>query len=309
MKKKTILLKYIAGYIDGDGCFYIGKTIQKPKMITVYEYSIQIVSVKREILDTFCHTYGGFILKKPNKINHKDQYCWIIKGQHAAKLSSAIKNYLVDKKIACTCFIKYAKTIVHNKFCKISQKTIDKRENLIIEIRKDRHMNNLIDKESINTINKRQHMVTPEESDYPYLAGLIDSEGCFRVKKWKPKNKPNHVYMINLEIGNTKLPIMPWLIERFGGTAQFSPCKGTKKASATWCIAAKTLSKILPKIRPFLTNKRDVCDKLIEFQKTILPNGGDRHSEIFKALFEKRIEVRERIIDEIHKLNHKGPRS
>ena len=49
-----------------------------------------------------------------------------------------------------------------------------------------------------------------------------------------------------------------------------------------------------------------ICDKLIEFQETILPNGGDRHSELFRALFEKRQEVRERIVQEIHQLNHKG---
>ena len=54
---------YAAGYVDGDGCIYLGKTIQKPKMITVYEYSVQIVSVKRPVLDQFKNVWGGYIIR------------------------------------------------------------------------------------------------------------------------------------------------------------------------------------------------------------------------------------------------------
>ena len=303
MKK---LFAYAAGYIDGDGCFYLGKTIQKPKMITVYEYSIQAVSVKKPVLDHFKEVFDGYIRKKPSKVNHRDAFCWTIKGPQAVQLAEHMLPYLVDKQSQCRLFIQYAKLIYRNKFRTVDETLIQKRNDLINNIRWDRHMTNFITKEDIELLKDKKCTITPSAIDYPYLAGLIDSEGCFRIKKWKPSNKPNHVYNISLEIGNTKLPILPWLVERFGGSVVFIAEKAKRRASAIWTLSAAALYEILPKIRPFLTSKQEVCDKLIEFQKTILPNGGDRHSELFRALFEKRREIRERIIQEVHQFNLKG---
>jgi len=297
---------YAAGYIDGDGCIYLGKTIQKPKMIAVYEYNVQVVSVKRPILDQFKSIWGGSVRKKPFKENHKDAFCWTIKGRISAYFIQAIQLYLVDKREQAWMLLIFSTLIHHNKFNLVEPATVNEREKLIKDIRKEKHMNNHVTKEAIEALKDKQYTVTPIETDYPYLAGLIDSEGCFRIKTWKPKNRPNHVYNITVEIGNTKLPILPWLVERFGGSVVFIPAKANKKASATWTLSAAALYKILPKIRPFLSNKQEVCDKLIEFQQTILPNGGDRHSELFRALFEKRREIRERIIEEVHKFNLKG---
>lgn len=305
MKTENIIA-YVAGYIDGDGCIYIGKTIQKPKMIVVYEYSIQIVSVKRPVLDHFKGVFGGNIRKKPFKPRHRDSFCWTIKGEQSKQLALDILPFLVDKKIQCEMFIYFNQLIYCNKFITVDVNLIRRREDLINTIRKERHMNNHITKEAIDALKEKQFTITPAEIDYPYLAGLIDSEGCFRIKKWQPKNRPNPVSNITVEIGNTKLPILPWLVERFGGSVVFIPAKTNKKASATWTLSSAALYEILPKIRPFLTTKQEVCDKLIEFQKTILPNGGDRHSELFRALFEKRREIRERIIKEVHEFNLKG---
>lgn len=298
------LLPYIAGYIDGDGCFYVGKYTSKG--IDVYEQSIQIVSVKKPVLDEFKINFGGSIREKPFKPNHKTAYCWTIKGYESVTLCRQILRYLVEKTDQNILFIMFYQLIDFNNFETVDTQIINKRNSIISNIRKDKHMNNLITREEIEKLKNEQFTITPSETDYPYLAGLIDSEGCFRIKKWKPKNRPNEVYNITVEIGNTKLPIMPWLIKRFGGSIVFIEAKANKKASATWTLSAAKLFEILPKIRPFLRSKQEVCDKLIEFQQTILPNGGDRHSELFRALFEKRKEVRDKIVAEVHEFNRKG---
>jgi hypothetical protein len=297
---------YAAGYVDGDGCIYLGKTTQKPKMIVVYEYNVQITSVKRPVLDLFKSIWGGSIQKRPYKPGHRDAFCWTIKGRISTYFIQDINYYLVEKHQQAHFLVMFSHLVHCNNFQTVEQTIIDEREDLINKIREERHLNNHVTKEAIEQLKERQYAVTPTEIDYPYLAGLIDSEGCFRIKKWKPKNKPNHVYNITVEIGNTKIPILPWLVERFGGSVVFIDAKANRKASATWTLSAAALYEILPKVRPFLTIKQEVCDKLIEFQKTILPNGGDRHSELFKALFEKRIEIRERIIKEVHEFNLKG---
>lgn len=306
MKNFINIFPYAAGYIDGDGCIYIGKTTQKQKDIIVYEFCIQVTSVKKSVLDIFKSIFGGSVGKKPARENYKQAFCWTVKNKDAIAFANKILPYLVEKTNQCNIFIEYTNLITFNGFRTVDQLIINKRNELIDLMREDKHMNNLITKEVIDTLKEKKNTITPSESDYAYLAGLIDSEGCFRIKKWKPINKPNHVYAIVVEIGNTKISIMPWLIERFGGSAIYMAAKKNTRASAKWTLSAAALYEILPKIRQFLTIKQEVCDLLIEFQKTILPNGGDRHSELFHALFEKRREVRERIITDVHKFNLKG---
>ena len=306
MIEQLFTISYIAGYLDGDGCFYLGKTIQKPKEITVYEYSIQVLSIKREVLDFFVSKFGGYVRIMKQRHLHKIPYQWTLKGKKAAKLAFLVFEHLIDKKYACELFIKYSDTIFQNNFRIIPIDIFMERNQIITKIREDRHMNNFVTKEAIEALKLRKKTIDPVPKDYAYLAGLIDSEGCFRIKHWKPKNRPNEVYNIHLEIGNTKFPIMPWLMERFGGSITYVPEKTRKRSSAIWSLSSKSLFEILPKIHPYLRNKKEVCEKLIEFQNTILPNGGDRHSELFHALFTKNRALRDKIISEVHQLNLKG---
>lgn len=293
--------------MDGDGCFYLGIFVQNPKDITVYDHSIQSVSVKKPVLDIFNINFGGFIRQKPDRARHKRSYCWTIKTKKSLDFARLISPFLTDKRLQCAMYIQFCESICFNNFKTVDPLIIEKRKNLIIEIRKEKHMNYLITKEIVDSLKEKTKTVPiNEQIDYPYFAGLMDSEGCFRIKRWKPKKNKESVYCLTIEIGNTRFPILEWVIERFGGNICFSPAKEKRKAIANWSISSAALYEILPKIRPYLINKKEVCDKLIEFQKTILSNGGDRHSELFHALFEKNRAIRERIIDEVHEFNLKG---
>ncbi len=166
-------------------------------------------------------------------------------------------------------------------------------------------MEDFVTKELIGGLKGIQNTIDPRQQDFAYLAGLIDAEGCFRVKSWLPKGKPNRVFAISLQIGNTKYPIFPWLMQRFGGSVCYT--EATKhKPFAVWSIASVKLYDLLPSLYPFLRSKKDVCRKLMEFQETVLPDGGDRHSEEFKTRYSKILKTREDIVNEIHKLNTKG---
>lgn len=168
-------------------------------------------------------------------------------------------------------------------------------------------MSDLVTKESIEKIKDVKPSIIPSNADFAYLAGLIESEGTFRIKSWKPKNRPNKVYNTSLEIGNTRYPIFPWLMDRFGGNISFMEKKATKRAVAIWSLQSASLFNIVEKIYPFLrTRKKKVCELLMEFDKTLLNNGGDRHSLAFKERMAAVLVKRESIIEEIHKLNKKG---
>ncbi len=294
---------YLAGYIDGDGCFYLGTTLQKNKEIIVFEYSIQVLSVERENLESFL-PYGGYISEKPTRPGHKTPYCWVLKS--CADFCTKIANFLIDKEFQCTQVLTLIQSIRQSNFQKVGNQTYEHRLEIINNNRRNK-MSDLVTKENIERIKNIGPSITPSEADFAYLAGLIESEGTFRIKSWKPKNRPNKVYNSSLEIGNTRFPIFPWLMDRLGGNISFSDKTQRKRAVAIWSLQSESLFKVIEKIHPFLrTRKKKVCELLMEFQKTILDNGGDRHSLIFKERMTSILAKRESLIEEVHKLNKKG---
>jgi hypothetical protein len=305
MKNNIKKISYTAGYLDGDGCFYTGQYFQKNRNVIVYEYSIQVVSVRIESLEFFQKNFGGYINQKQRRINHKQPYCWTLKNAACINLARAVEPFLRDKKIQCHFQIKLAQTIIPNCGKNIAPDIIQIRQDFMIQNKFDKHENAFVTKENIDQL-KLIETIKPDDIDYPYLAGLIDSEGCFRIKKWKPKDKPNHVYAISLEIGNRRLPIFEFLMQRFGGSIIFHSKRPRKNACATWSISAFALSQLIPRILPYLIIKKQTAEKIIEFYETTLPNGGDRHSEKFKALYAQNLINREKIVQEIHTLNLKG---
>jgi hypothetical protein len=298
---------YCAGYVDGDGCLYLGTTIQKPNNILVYECSIQVLSVKFQVLEDFKTLYGGCICKKPIITKHKPTAVWTVKGQKSFDCARKLLPFLVDKRIGCNIFLEMADKFAWNCGKSISDEQHQIRQNIIKRIKEEKTMNDHLTKELVDDMKEIQQTVEPTKIDFAYFAGLLDSEGCFRIKKWKPKNRPNEVYTISVEIGNTRHKLFKWLKERFGGTICYiKPKDPTKLPAAIWTLSANALFKILPYVYPHLRAKKEVCGKLIEFQETILSNGGDRHSELFHALFKHKRDIREQIIREVHELNSKG---
>lgn len=302
----TIEYAYLAGYIDGDGCFYIGKTIQKrdsKKIIYVFEYSIQILSVEEDNLHNFSK-YGGFVRKMPKKERHKQPFLWTLKKCESFALS--IQEFIVDKKVQCDLLLQLIASVHKSKFQPYGLQTYNHRINLINKCRENKN-SDLVTKELIDKLKVTKCCISPTTEDFAYLSGLIEAEGCFTVKIGKPPKKPNKVYGIRLEIGNTRYPIFRWLTDRFGGSLSFSHEKQGRRAVCSWALSCTMLYRVLLEIHCFLRNrKKKVCDLLIEFQKTILPNGGDRHSRNFKEKMICIIAKREKIISEIHKLNKKG---
>lgn len=301
----TKIFAYAAGYIDGDGCIYGGQWMNRPDNIICYEYNLQISSVKIESLNFFKENFGGTIQSKPKRKHCRQIYCWKITGKPSLNLAINIHHFLTDKKMQCWQYIELANSISPNCGKKITNEMHNIRNNFMAELKKDKHEKYHVTNEIIERI-KDVDTVAPQEDDWAYLAGLIDSEGCFRIKKWKPKNKPNYVYAIALEIGNTRYPMFEFLMGKFGGHITYVPRKNNQSTSAIWSISSFTLSQALPKIIPYLIIKKAAAEKLVEFYNTTIPNGGDRHSEKFKKLYEEKLAQREIIVDEIHKLNLKG---
>lgn len=289
---------YIAGYLDGDGCFYIGKKNSNKRLSQKYIISIAITSVNSKVLYFFKSLFGGGVgLISKEFQNQKPLYQWSIQKKDTINLCEKILPYLVEKKEECITAIDFIRS--KNDECLNKMKIL-------------KDISNLVSKYHKNEFEKFKNTITPSEEDFAYLAGFIDAECSLNIQKYKPSNKPNYVYKILLQCNNTKAPVFKWLLERFGGHIHFIDRRnnGTgRKNQLTWRLSGRSLFKIIDKIQPFLKHKQPVCDELIKFHNTTIDNGGDRKTESFKSSYSEIIKIRENIVKKVHLLNSKGNKS
>jgi hypothetical protein len=293
-------LAYFAGYIDGDGCFYIGKYIDKKTKRIKYQSRLIISSTNRDIFKHFKTLYGGIIRMSDNRIKYpgqKPQYQFIISGNSASKITDKITNILHEKRFQADFFVKFSNTKSKSQ------------KDYFIDLFHDIKEHFYVSKDRIYLIKNGSYRITPKEEDYAYLAGFIDAECSLGIQHYKPKNKPNQVYKIYLKCNNTQSPIFHWLYERFGGQLQFINRNNKNinhKDQIMWTLSGKALSQILPYIFKYIQYKKPVCEQLMKFDATTLKNGGARHTEKFRESYAKIIKERELIIHEVHRLNKKG---
>lgn len=299
MIQKNTEFAYFAGYLDGDGCFYIVHERSSKHKRVKPVITIVINSVNKPTLESFKKVFGGSIqLSKESHNNSKSLFRYTVRKRNILNFINKILPYLVEKKEECENAIKFSNTTSYND-----------QKKLINHIRIMKDVGNLVSRYHKHEFEKHRNTIIPTEEDFAYLAGFIDAECCLGISKYKPKNKPNYVYKILLQCNNTKAPVFKWLLERFGGSIHFVDRLTHQKArknQLTWRLQSKTLSKILSKIHHFLRHKKPVCEELIKFYETTLNNGGARHTESFRLSYEKNLAIREEIVSRVHKLNLKG---
>lgn len=298
MIKNTDLI-YFSGYVDGDGCFYCGKSFCKKRLVEKYLSELVVSSVNKEVLYFYKKIFGGsIIIPKKTIQGHKPIYYYHLKKRDALPIVKRMIPYLVEKVEEASIFLAFA----------ASKEKKDK-DFHIAKIRQVKDVGNLVSKYHKEEFETNRESIIPTKKDFVYLAGFIDAECSLNIQKYLPKDKPNYVYKIILQCNNTKAPVFKWLLQRFGGQIHFIDRRNNttgKKNQLTWRLSGKALSKILDKIYPFLKHKKPVCKQLMNFYETTLTNGGARHTEVFRTQYAEIIKIREEIVENVHKLNLKG---
>ena len=133
---------------------------------------------------------------------------------------------------------------------------------------------------------------TPDAEDYAYLAGLIDGEGCFAMKKIGPQ------LQMRIVIANTDYGMVKWIVDYFGGCVweQRHPEDSHRKTSYHCEIRTSFVRENHKKIFKHLKTKKAQSQLMIEYFKTI-----DN-----KEHFENYSDTRSKIKTELNKLNKKG---
>lgn len=130
-----------------------------------------------------------------------------------------------------------------------------------------------------------------KDTELAYLAGIMDGEGFFSVRK-----RTDSVRIVNqIGIVNTDLGLLEWIQERFSGKVYpRPPVKGhpTWKMKYEWRIFNRDLDIILPAILPYLVVKAQQAKLVIELRDTFKVRN---YLSVPPELYQKRIDLVGRI--------------
>jgi len=295
---------YIAGYTDGDGCFYMGKQFCKKQNYFKFPMAFTIASTNPIIIEWLKEQFGG-CQRRDNKkrCQQKTMYYFILRKERAIELIKNISPYFVEKAEQAKTFCEFAET-----------NSTESKDYLMHELNEIKFAWDLVSKEHKKEFELLRKTIIPTEIDFAYLAGFIDAECCLCIQRWFRTKYPNQkaIYKILLQCNNTKAPIFKWLLQRFGGQIHFINRKiknPNERDQLTYRLSGKSLVPVLEGIYPFLKYKKPVCEQLMKFYATTLINGGARHTKTFRSQYAETLKIREEIVSTVHKLNLKGIKS
>jgi hypothetical protein len=137
-----------------------------------------------------------------------------------------------------------------------------------------------------------------KDSNWPYLAGLIDGEGCFSISKqvnnYNNKGRNDYIqYGFRLSVTNTSLKLMKYLIEHFGGVyyTKRSNSDNWWKTSYEWRPKGRGNSeRILLATLPYMVVKQEQAKLAL----------------LYVRLPEQDPDSREKLFNQMRLLNQKG---
>ena len=107
-----VIIDYIAGFIDGDGCFSVHK--RKPSMASrekspSYRPKLHIVNTNRKVLEIFKSFFncGNISILKKVKSNWKTCYNYEISGKQFFPILEILVNHLIVKKPVAEKILQY----------------------------------------------------------------------------------------------------------------------------------------------------------------------------------------------------------
>jgi hypothetical protein len=108
----------------------------------------------------------------------------------------------------------------------------------------------------------------PEESqatDWAYVAGFVDGEGCIAVVRSFVRSRERYVYGVCVVVANRDREVLDWMQRTWGGwVVAVSARQGRARACWNWrSPTGLSASPFLTGIRPWLRIKRPQCDNAL----------------------------------------------
>lgn len=143
-----------------------------------------------------------------------------------------------------------------------------------------------------------------------YLAGVIDSDGCIHIDRYRDQRKKDksYQYTVRLQVGVTRKEIIDWLLEHFGGETRMYVNKSrhvNRNDMLIWRKSATEAIELVKKVRPYLVLKTPRADVAIEFEKTIM-NKTECRSKKFSKEREEKMKKKALLHEQMRRLNKTG---
>ena len=105
-------------------------------------------------------------------------------------------------------------------------------------------------------------------TDWAYLAGLIDGEGCIRIEGGVYSSR-RFSGTPTVALTNSSSKMIDWVLDKFGGHLY------RKKRRTCWDIywLGKAVIPILEGIYPYLTAKKDQAEIVLAYRKLVEKSG------------------------------------
>jgi hypothetical protein len=126
------------------------------------------------------------------------------------------------------------------------------------------------------------------ETEWAYVAGIIDSDGCIQAPNGYGKN--SH-YRGEIHIIQRDMPLIDFLFSKFDGSVNVVKRnhKSGIKYYLRWMITGPRMAEILKGALPYLVLKKKQAELAIELQSIILPRGNAK--KLPKEIIERRAQI------------------
>ena len=116
-----------------------------------------------------------------------------------------------------------------------------------------------------------------------YAAGIVDGEGCITVTYHKGKaGKHRPRFLPYVTVSNTKMEMINWLLDYFGGSYTTAYHGGNWNHCYTWYLCTRdTVRDFLETIKPYLVIKKPQLELLLAFLD--LGDSPGKHNDLLEA--------------------------
>ncbi|MCJ2532215.1 MAG: hypothetical protein LN413_07970 [Candidatus Thermoplasmatota archaeon] len=249
-------LAYAAGVMDGDGYFSI--TRDQPNLLYAY-YNIKIGAVQLwpcPALRFLAHTLGGSLSAPMLKWTKRPVGRWEVWGRKAEDVTKELIRFLLVKKTQARLLLEFQKHKRQrdSRLYTDWRSRMERLRSLVLQANRGG-----LDHHSLPWKGGPMRDHTPSHLGgkflvHAYLAGIMDSDGTFKIEKRRVKGMINPHYRIKIGAGQVApSPAIHLLAKTFGGTVRvrdYGP-KGHRPL-ARWSLFDKSAVPALEALLPYL---------------------------------------------------------
>lgn len=121
--------------------------------------------------------------------------------------------------------------------------------------------------------------IEPTEATLAYVAGIIDGEGCIRIKRRRGWREGSPRYDLEITVTNTEKALLLWLQENLGCGSIYDKDRSAARKphwnpTFAWRVTELKAADLLRRIHPYLVIKKSQCETALEFQTFRTSNAG-----------------------------------